>query len=216
MTQGSEPQERRLTATSFAILGYLAVSEFSTFELAKQMRRNAQYFWPRARSNLYAEPKRLLADGFAEARTESVGERPRTVYSITDKGREALAGWLAQPPAPTRIESEVLVKAIFAPSGSKAALLDNLRAYREQLAFKRKELLAIFRQYVGGEDPYPERVHVNVLVFKLIWDHAQAEIRWVDWALAVAADWPDVVGPHDRSELIEVLEEIIRGADSEG
>jgi DNA-binding PadR family transcriptional regulator len=208
-----EADERRLTSTSYAILGYMAVGEFSTFAIAKQMRRNAQHFWPRAKSNLYAEPKRLLEDGFAEARAESVGDRPRTIYSITAKGREALATWLGQAPAPTRIESEMLVKMLFAPYGSKEALLAGLRAYREQIQEKEDELLAIFRQYVAGEDPYPERVHVNVLMFKLIWDYAQAESRWAEWAIGIAEGWLDVVGPHDREDLIKVLEKIVREAD---
>jgi DNA-binding PadR family transcriptional regulator len=208
-----EAEKRRLTSTSYAILGYMAIGEFSTFAIAKQMRRNAQHFWPRAKSNLYAEPKRLLEGGFAEARAESVGDRPRTIYSITEKGREALAAWLGQPPAPARLESEMLVKMLFAPYGSKEDLVASLRAFREQVGEKEEELLAIFRQYVAGEDPYPDRVHVNVLMFKLIWDYAQAESRWADWAIPIAEGWPDVVGPHDRKELISVLEQIVAEAD---
>jgi PadR family transcriptional regulator AphA len=48
--------ERELTTTSYAILGLLAIKPWSTYELAAQMRRNLHYFWPRAESNLYAEP----------------------------------------------------------------------------------------------------------------------------------------------------------------
>ena len=65
------------------------------------MRRSLHFFWPRAESNLYAEPKRLVTAGLAEAREEWNGDRRRTVYSITDRGREALRTWLATPPAMT-------------------------------------------------------------------------------------------------------------------
>ena len=65
--------ERELTTTSYAILGLLAVRPWSTYELAAQMRRNLHYFWPRAESNVYAEPKRLVAGGFARAWAESYG-----------------------------------------------------------------------------------------------------------------------------------------------
>jgi DNA-binding PadR family transcriptional regulator len=206
-------EKRRLTSTSYAILGYMAIGESSTFSIAKQMRRNAQHFWPRAKSNLYAEPKRLVEGGFAEARAESVGDRPRTIYSITDRGREALAAWLGQAPAPTRIESEMLVKMLFAPYGSKEGLVNSLRSFREDVRVKEQELLAIFRQYVAGEEPYPERVHVNVLMFKSIWDHAQAESLWADWAISTAEGWPDVAGPHERKELVGVLKKIVEEAD---
>lgn len=202
-----------LPSTWFAILGSLAVGNFSTFALAKQMRRNAQYFWPRAKSNLYAVPKRLVEEGLAEARAELVGERPRTVYSITDRGRESLASWLGHPPAPTRIESEMLVKMHLAPYGAKADLLNSLREHRKQLTVKRADLLKIFREYVRGEDPYPDRVHVNVAVFKMIWDYSEAEVLWADWAIELVTGWPDASDPHDRAQLIKVLQNIVRNAE---
>ena len=80
-----------LTTTSYAILGLLALRSWTTYELAQQMDRALSRFWPRARSKLYEEPKKLVAHGLARATTEAVGRRPRTVYSITAKGRRALA-----------------------------------------------------------------------------------------------------------------------------
>ena len=42
-----------LTPTSYAILGLLAIKPWTTYELAKQMDRTLNRFWPRARSKLY-------------------------------------------------------------------------------------------------------------------------------------------------------------------
>ena len=83
-----------LTTTSFAILGLLAIRPWSTYELARQMQRDLRFAWPRAESNLYAEPKKLIAHGLASAASEPRGQRRRTVYTITPAGRRALAGWL--------------------------------------------------------------------------------------------------------------------------
>ena len=80
---------RQLTTTSYAILGLLAVKPWATYEMAKQLQRSLHFFWPRAESNLYAEPKRLVEAGLADAREEWNGDRRRTVYSITEKGRSA-------------------------------------------------------------------------------------------------------------------------------
>ena len=93
---------RSPTTTSYAILGLLAIRPWATYDLAKLMRRSLHFFWPRAESNLYAETKRLVDTGLAEAREEWNGDRKRTVYSITDRGRDALRDWLATPPAPAR------------------------------------------------------------------------------------------------------------------
>ena len=74
---------RELTTTSYAILGFLAIRPWSTYELAKQMRRNFHYFWPRAESNLYAEPKRLISAGLVHARSRPVGRL--TIVAEFDK-----------------------------------------------------------------------------------------------------------------------------------
>lgn len=197
---------RELTTTSYAILGLLAIRPWSTYELAAQMRRNLHYFWPRAESNLYAEPKRLVEDGFAEAKSEPVGRRRRTVYSITQKGRRALERWIAAPAGESRLESETLVKLMFAPSGSKEDALAHLRRLRDELETRQRHLRAIFQEYLAGEDPFPDRVHVNVVCYRLIWDYTEAAASWVDWAIDRVARWPDISTATDRKELMSILE----------
>jgi len=202
---------RELTTTSYAILGLLAIRAWSTYELAQQMRRNLHYFWPRAESNLYAEPKRLVDGGLAEARSEPVGKRRRTVYSITAKGRKALESWLAEPAAASRLESEAMVKLMFAPYGSKEDLLDHLNRFLGDVKTRQDALRAIFREYLDGEDPFPERVHINVLCYRLIWEYTNAAASWATWALASVAGWPDVKAPANRGELMQILEKALAG-----
>lgn len=204
--------ERDLTTTSYAILGLLAIRPWSTYELAKQMRRNLHYFWPRAESNLYAEPKRLVEAGLAQASSQPVGQRPRTVYSITPKGRRALERWLNAPAAEPRLESETLVKLMFADYGSKDDLLGNLQRLREQVETKQRELRAIFEEYLRGADPFPDRVHLNVLAYRLLWDYAEAEAAWVEWATGEVERWGDVSAPADRRKLVRTLEEVLDAA----
>jgi PadR family transcriptional regulator, regulatory protein AphA len=199
--------DRELTTTSYAILGLLAIRPWSTYELARQMRRNLHYFWPRAESNLYAEPKRLVDGGLAEARAEPVGKRRRTIYSITPKGQQALESWLGKPAADTRLESETLVKLMFAPYGSKKNLLDHLRKFIAELEARQEALSVIFREYLDGTDPFPERVHVNVVCYRLVWDYTKTAASWAAWALDEVERWPDVTTPPDRDQLMNVLEE---------
>jgi DNA-binding PadR family transcriptional regulator len=198
--------ERELTTTSYAILGLLALRPWSTYELASQMRRNLHYFWPRAESNLYAEPKRLVDGGFARASSQPVGERRRTVYSITAKGRRALKHWVGEPAGESRLESETLVKVMFATHGSKEDLLAHLRRLREEFETRQRQLTVIFREYLAGEDPFPERVHINVLCYRLIWDYAEAAASWAAWAIDEVERWPDVTAPTDRPKVMNVLQ----------
>ena len=201
--------ERELTTTSYALLGLLAIKPWSTYELAAQMRRNLHYFWPRAESNLYAEPKRLVEEGFAKARPEPVGRRRRTVYSITPKGRRALERWLREPAGESRLESETLVKAMFAPYGSKKDLLAHLHRLLDELEAKQQQLRGIFGEYLAGDDPFPERIHINVVCYRLIWDYARAAASWAAWAIDEVEQWPDVTAPADRHESIKILEQAL-------
>src|SRR5439155_24309492 len=119
-----------MTTTSYAILGLLAVKPWTTHELVQQVDRSLRRLWPRAQSKLYEEPKKLVAYGFAKATDDSFGRRRRTRYTITAKGRRALAAWLQQPGDGPVLEFEQLLKISFADSGSKADIVTNLEATR--------------------------------------------------------------------------------------
>ena len=92
----SQGRERSLTTTSYGVLSVLSLRDHSTYELTRQMRLSLHYLWPRAESNVYAEPKRLVAAGLAEAREEWSGERRRTIYSITEAGAAEYARLLEE------------------------------------------------------------------------------------------------------------------------
>ena len=203
--------ERELTTTSYAILGLLAIRPWSTYELAGQMRRNLHYFWPRAESNLYAEPKRLVEGGFAQAQSQPVGKRRRTVYSITTKGLRALERWVGEPAAESRLESETLVKMMFAPNGSKEDLLAHLRRFLQESEIKQQQLRTIFQEYLAGEDPFPDRAHINILCYRLVWDNTETAASWAAWAIEQVERWRDVTIPSDRNALMEVLAAALAG-----
>jgi DNA-binding PadR family transcriptional regulator len=80
----------------------------------------------------YTEPKKLVAHGLASATRTFTGRRPRTVYAITDRGREALQAWLDRPGSGPLQEFEALVQVAFADQGSREQLPRTLRSIREQ------------------------------------------------------------------------------------
>ncbi len=136
-----------LHTTSFAMLGMLAIRPWSTYELAKHVDRSLGPLWPRARSHLFNEPKKLAANGLATASEEMVGRRPRTVYTITPAGRRALRRWLATPGEGPVLEFEQLLKVFFADHGTKADALqaiDNIRAWAQH---RTEENIAVARSY---------------------------------------------------------------------
>ena len=186
---------RPLTTTSYAILGLIAIRPRSTYELAQMMRRSLHFIWPRAESNLYAEPKRLVDGGMATAEVSWNGERKRTVYSITPRGAEALRDWLADDPAPQRVESEAAVRILFGHLGTK----DDLQAAIARVAADADEWITEVSEvadvYARGDGPFPERIHVNALLATLMIEQARTASRWATWAAKEVERWADAATP---------------------
>lgn len=182
-----------MTTTSYAILGLLAVKPWTTHELVQQVDRSLRRFWPRAQSKLYEEPKKLVAHGYARAEDDSVGRRRRTRYTITPKGRRALAAWLQEPGAGPVLEFEQLLKISFADSGSKADILTSLEATKAWVVGQNEENLATARAYLEGNSPFPQRAALNQLAGRFLTDFYVTVAEWADWATSIVEDWPDDV-----------------------
>ena len=192
-----------LTTTSYAILGLLAVRSWTTYELAQQMERALGQFWPRAESKLYEEPKKLVAHGLALATREKVGNRPRTVYSITPAGREALARWVPTPGAGPSLEFEQLIKVFFAEHGTKDDLLATLRAVHEATDAQAAMGATICRAYLDGQGPFPERLPWIILCGQFLQDFLDMVRSWSAWAAETVEAWPEDVreAPPDLAAL---------------
>jgi PadR family transcriptional regulator, regulatory protein AphA len=190
-----------MSTTSYAILGLLAIKSWTTHELVQQVDRSLRRLWPRAQSKLYEEPKKLVAHGYAKATDDSVGRRRRTRYTITAKGRRALAAWLQHPGEGPVLEFEQLVKIHFADSGTKADVIANLEATRLWVLEQNRENLAAARAYLAGEGEFPERAALNQLPGRFITEFYVTVARWVDWASDVVETWPDDVtdAPFDEA-----------------
>lgn len=144
-------------------------------------------------AELYEEPKKLVAHGFARATDDSVGRRRRTRYTITAKGRRALAAWLQQPGDGPVLEFEQLLKISFSDSGTKADILANLEATRLWVLGQNEGNLATGRAYVEGRGEFPQRAALNQLGGRFLTEFYATVARWVEWASGIVKDWPDDV-----------------------
>jgi PadR family transcriptional regulator AphA len=185
----SKSQDRELTTTSYGVLAILSLRDHSTYDLIRQMKRSLHYMWPRAESNVYAEPKRLVDAGLAKYREEWSGKRRRTVYSITPAGRASLAQWLRAPSPAARYESEALVKILFAENGTRDDLLATIRSIRASSSEVISHFRAIADEYSSGGGEYPERFGLSGLAARLLLDQHEATLRWADWAETVVLRW---------------------------
>lgn len=181
----------RPTATSYAILGLLGVQSWTAYELVAQAKRSLHWFWPRSEANLYAELKRLVARGHAQAELVEGRGRQRTRYTITDSGREALQGWLRTDPAPPSLEVEALLRMLLGDQGTtedlRAALQTTARQARESAVRGQ----AINEDLLSTGGPFPERLHLTERVVTFYAEYIQLLTRWCEETLAEVETWPD-------------------------
>jgi DNA-binding PadR family transcriptional regulator len=180
-----------LNTTSFAMLGMLAIRPWSTYELAKHVDHSLRPLWPRARSNLFNEPKKLVVHGLAATTDETVGRRPRTVYSITPAGRRALRRWLGTPGEGPVLEFEQLLKVFFADQGTKTDALKAVATIKQWARDRNAENISVARSYVASTGPFPERAAVLSIVGRFLTDFADMVNEWADRATTTIETWPE-------------------------
>ena len=185
-----------LPPTAYAILGMLALREWSAYELTQQLRRSLDYCWPTAESVWYGEPKRLVRLGLATARREptATGRRARTVYAITGQGRQVLAAWLASEPAPPRLQIETILRLLYADQGSRQDLLEAVRSIRGWVLAQAPAGLSQIRGYLDPEEEnaaqFRHRLHIIALFTLFYVNVFEQIIIWADLAEAEITAWP--------------------------
>jgi DNA-binding PadR family transcriptional regulator len=181
----------RLTATSYAMLGLLAIRPLSAHELVKRMDAGGmRQIWPRAASKLYEEPKKLVGHGCAVSRDAPDGERPRTVYEITPAGRRTLNAWLDADGTPLALEFEQMLKVFFADLGTREQLMRRIDRIREDIGVASLDLAAACEGTPDDPLPLGEHAHVAALVDRFVIDMLQAVLGWADWAETIVSAWP--------------------------
>jgi DNA-binding PadR family transcriptional regulator len=208
MSPPRDPSPPGLTTTSYAVLAQLAVRPWSTYELAQQRVRYFRYVWPRAESAIYREVKRLDAMRLAAARREYVGKRPRTVYSITEAGRQVLRDWLDTPVSPFAMDFEAMIRLFIAPLGTK----QQLEATLEQVRSDAQEMLrfsgAVKQEFLEGRAVLQDQVYIRALAVDFFISLLTTVDDWAQRTLAEIQGWKDLSpdGKNDRG--LEIIAQL--------
>src|SRR5262245_30322180 len=164
-----------LTPFSYVVLTLVGDGGAGPHDLVR-MARTGRIYWDAADSQWYAEPKRLERLGLLSAQKGPGRTRPRTHYTLTDRGREALAAWMTEPARFPRIQHEPVVRLLAADLVGEEAVLQSLRALRDEIA-------AISAQLDAGEADaaaVPHRTRYLLLNHQLSRRVLQAHSEWLD------------------------------------
>ena len=130
-----------LSLFSYEILGLVGREGAAPHDLLRLARRDRILAWA-GESQYYVEPKRLARLGYLEARKEPGITRPRTVYTLTDRGQEALDEWARTPVPFTPFKSEALLRLLIADLVGEPVTRASLATLRDDLADLRERLEA--------------------------------------------------------------------------
>jgi DNA-binding PadR family transcriptional regulator len=160
----SSSKPPRLTTTSYALLGLLAVQPWTAYELTQQMRRSLHYLWPKSESLLYTEPKKLVDAGLARVTQQRRGDRTKAQYHITAAGRRALKAWLDTEPTAPVFEIEAMLRVAFADQGTPEQLTHTLRSAAAWVDSELARARPQISDYLDTGGPFPQRLHLIALL----------------------------------------------------
>jgi DNA-binding PadR family transcriptional regulator len=191
------------TITRYAVLGQLALRDWSAYELTRSMGRTLHWFWPRAESGIYAEARRLEADGLAVSRQEPAvdgSRRTKTVYSISSRGRRALRAWLATPPTTVQFFIEPFLRTHLARSGSVDDLRMSIEAAEGVADRLLRTAVQVAEEFLGERHLFQEDLALRGLLFDGLWAQGLALKDWAAATRAELARWTGLDGDEAARE----------------
>jgi PadR family transcriptional regulator AphA len=164
-----------LSLFSYEILGLVGRQGAGAHDLLRLARRGRMLAWA-GESQYYTEPKRLARLGYLDARREPGKTRERTVYSLTDKGLEALKDWARTPVRFTPLKSEVLQRLLICD-------LVGERVTREGIATLREDIHDLFGVLADAErtaHELPHREKYLLLTIEFLRRLFELHLDWID------------------------------------
>jgi DNA-binding PadR family transcriptional regulator len=138
------------------LLGLLAIEPMSGYDLGVSIRASVGHIWNESYGQIYPNLKKLAAEGFVTARAERQKGKPdRRIYSVTKRGQERLAKWLAIPPQPEIARNELLLKLFFGAQVPTEILIGFVERMVEREGAVLKELLRLEHEEIAQSQQYP-------------------------------------------------------------
>ena len=137
MVNSSVNQE--LSLFSYEILGLVGEGGAGAHDLLRMARHGRMLDWA-GESQYYVEPKRLAKLGYLETRKEPGKTRERTIYTLTAKGRHALAHYARTPVTVTPLKSDPLLRLLICDLVGEEVTRTSLATLREDVEDLRARL----------------------------------------------------------------------------
>lgn len=116
------------------ILGLLSEMPLTGYDLKKRFSGSALLPWSGNNNQIYKALLELHDEELVTIEVQQQEGKPqRKLYTLTDKGHEALRQWLESTPEIAQFDSPLLIQLLWADRLDKSALRPALEAYEEEL-----------------------------------------------------------------------------------
>jgi len=175
-----------LSFFSYEVLGLVGSEGASAHDLKQMVARGGMFAWA-GESQYYSEPKRLAKLGYLAARKAPGKTRERTVYSLTEKGLEALREYAKTPVTFTPVKSDALVRLLSADLVDEAVTRASFEALRDDVAGLEERL----REFEARSESLPHRRKYRGLVLEHMQELLELHLRLVRRVERELADDPE-------------------------
>ena len=128
-----------LTLFSYEILGLVGRMGAGAHDLLRMAQRGRMLAWG-GESRYYTEPKRLTKLGYLSARKEPGRTRERTVYTLTERGRQALGDYARTAVEFTPVKSDALLRLLICDLVGEEVTRESMATLRDDVADLRRRL----------------------------------------------------------------------------
>jgi DNA-binding PadR family transcriptional regulator len=164
-----------LSLFSYEILGLVGRQGAGAHDLLRMARRGRMLDWA-GESQYYVEPKRLAKLGYLDARKQPGRTRERTVYTLTDKGLDALREYARTPVTFTAFKSDALLRLLIADLVGESVTRESMATLRDDVA----ELQDRVREAEARAEDLPHRQKYMLLVTGFMRELLDLHLELVD------------------------------------
>ena len=180
-----------VTPTGWTILGFLSLSPRNGYQLRAAVQRSVGSFWGVSYGQLYPQLKTLAQAQLIEETDppeQAETAARQTWWRLTEAGANALREWLLEPPAPTQVRDEGLVKLLFSDHAGPEAMYPLIAERRDRAAQRKRNAEAIVpgAHWPSAGSAEGRARQAELLAAWLVRTHAiamaEAELAWCDTA----------------------------------
>ena len=173
-------------ALAHAILSSLIKRPCTGYDLAKEFDRVTNHFWNATHQQIYRDLARMEENAWVRVKPVKQKDRPdRKLYSVTAKGKKALALWIAQPAPVSGMREDLMVKLQAGTLVDRSVLLEEIDRHRQAHLKTRKFYEAVTARDFPDPHALPPEESLDYLVLRCGILYEQAYAAWCDEALAM-------------------------------